>query len=75
MQKSEYDKKYPTCSKTYATLRIYHDKITPEEITQSLDIVPTYCQLKNEKIKFSGWFLVPRKWLNRRIVENILTIS
>ena len=53
MQKSEYDRKYPTCSKTYAILRIYHDKLTPEEMTQLLDILPTDCQLKNRKIKFN----------------------
>lgn len=76
MQKSEYDKKYPTCSKTYATLRIYHDKITPEEITQSLDILPTDCQLKNEKIKFNGWFLSSEKMVKskdcREHIDNIL---
>ena len=53
MQKLEYDRKYPTFSKTYATLRIYQNKITPEEITQLLDILPTDCQLKNRKIKFN----------------------
>ena len=46
MQKSEQNTTYPNFSKTYATLRIYHDKITPEEITQSLDILPTDCQMK-----------------------------
>ena len=56
MQKLEYDRKYSTFSKTYVTLRIYHDKITPEEITQLLDILPTDCQIKNGKIKFNGWF-------------------
>ena len=76
MQKSEYDRKYPTCSKTYATLRIYHDKITPEEITQSLDILPTDCQLKNEKIKFNGWFLSSEKMVKskdcREHIDSIL---
>ena len=66
MQKSEYDRKYPTFSKTYATLRIYHDKITPEEITQLLDILPTDCQLKNGKIKFNGWFLSSEKMVKSK---------
>lgn len=46
MQKSEQNTNYPNFGKTYATLRIYHDKITPEEITQSLDILPADCQMK-----------------------------
>ena len=66
MQKLEYDRKYPTFSKTYATLRIYQNKITPEEITQLLDILPTDCQLKNGKIKFNGWFLSSEKMVKSK---------
>ena len=76
MQESDYDKKYPTCGKTFATLRIYHSIITPEEITEALDILPTDSQFKNEKIKFNGWFLSSEKKVKskdcREHIDNIL---
>lgn len=58
---------YNSCSDTYATLRIYSDSISADEMTKRLGIQPTDTQkvgdlfYKNKpnsiKIKINGWFL------------------
>jgi hypothetical protein len=35
---------YPTCKRTYATLRIYPGDVDPDEVTRKLGIVPTRTQ-------------------------------
>src|SRR3974390_2933822 len=59
----EYNDQYPTCAETYSTLRIFSDKIPPDEITRILGIEPTrafskgdaYSRRKLER-KSNGWF-------------------
>jgi hypothetical protein len=58
---------YNSCSKTYATLGIYSDTISPTEMTNQLKIQPTQTQTIGEltyknknnskRIKINGWFL------------------
>jgi hypothetical protein len=58
---------YNSCSKTYATLRIYSDTISPTEMTNQLKIQPTQTQIiddltyknknNSKRIKINGWFL------------------
>ncbi len=60
-----YDDDYPTCVKTFATLRFYHDEESPEAVTEALGMPPTKSQLKGMNIvkrrevrrPVSGWFL------------------
>jgi Domain of unknown function (DUF4279) len=60
------DDEYPTCAKTYATLRIYPGDIDPSAITERLGIEPSSWQRRGEIIKHgrrpkaapsNGWFL------------------
>jgi len=37
----KYDHKYPSCSRTYATLRIHSKHIHPDEVTRRLKVKPT----------------------------------
>lgn len=60
----DYDDQFPTCLKTYATLRIFSNDIPAEEISTSLGVTPSTCFNKGEgfgsrglKRKLNGWFL------------------
>jgi Domain of unknown function (DUF4279) len=55
---------YPTCERTYATLRIYPEAFDPDEVTKRLRIEPTNSQRRGESrkpggrpAKLHGWFL------------------
>ena len=56
---------YPTCARTYATLRIYHPSLDPDSITRGLEIEPTEVRRAGEArlrqrgviAKRSAWFL------------------
>ena len=55
---------YPTCERTYATLRIYPESLDPAEVTKRLRIEPTDWQRRGESrkpgsrpAKLHGWFL------------------
>ena len=57
---------YPTCQKTFATLRIYHDTAEPPEVTRVLGITPTDIVRSGDThgpskraatYKINGWFL------------------
>ncbi len=55
---------YPTCERTYATLRIYPESLDPSEVTARLGIQPSDWQRRGESrrpgsrpAKLSGWFL------------------
>jgi len=55
---------YPTCERTYATLRIYPESLDPDEVTKRLRIEPTDWQRRGESRKLGsrppklhGWFL------------------
>ncbi len=64
---TEYNDDYPTCARTYAGLRIYHDALSPDQITDMLGIEPSCTQVKGRAITKSsgvefmppigGWFL------------------
>jgi hypothetical protein len=47
---TDYYDEYPTCSRTYARLLIYHDDLNPDQITGLLDIQPTYSQVTGKTI-------------------------
>ncbi len=55
-----YNDDYPTCSRTFATLRIYG--LQPDEVTRRLQLAPTSVQVKGQqsdgrRIGLDGWFL------------------
>ncbi len=73
MNTPEYDDKYSACSETFSTLRVYHDAISPSEITTRLGIKPTRQTVKGEKrgrgskvFEFNGWFLTSRETVDSR---------
>ncbi len=58
---SNYDDSYPSCARTYSTLRIFSDSLGPEQITQLLQVEPTRTFRKGELFgkherKTNGWF-------------------
>jgi Domain of unknown function (DUF4279) len=63
----DYDDDYPTCLKTYAGLRIYHDDLDPERISSLMGIAPCQTQVRGQVQTTSigkefippigGWFL------------------
>jgi len=60
---TEYDDSYPTCVRTYSTLRVFSDEISPDEITKLLQIKPTEAFRKGDahakgklQRKANGWF-------------------
>jgi Domain of unknown function (DUF4279) len=61
---NSYDDDYPTCKKTYTTLRIFSESISPQKITTLFGIDPTDSFVKDDAIgkcsakqKQNGWFL------------------
>jgi len=61
--KRTYFHDYPSCTRTYATLCIYHDELEANVITELLGIEPTYSQKKGDFLRkghfteTGGWFL------------------
>lgn len=51
-----YNDEYPTCSRTYLGLRIFHDSLSPKEITDLLRVTPSLTREK-EETKPSCWTL------------------
>jgi hypothetical protein len=76
------DDHYPTCARTYATLRIYSNSIDPDEITLLLGINPTSIQRCGELVqssrktntahKLNGWFLTSDGALESRDIRQHL---
>ena len=64
---TDYNDDYPTCRKTYATLRIYRDDLDPPAISDLLKIEPSSTQIKGVELRtrrgrrviptIGGWFL------------------
>ena len=61
-----YNDEYPTCAETKATLRIYHDQLDPESVSNQLSLTPTVSQRKggvpasrwaSKPAAIGGWFL------------------
>lgn len=70
---------YPTCERTYATLRIYPESLDPAEVTARLGIEPTEWQRRSESrrpgsrpAKLHGWFLTSEGALDSRDVRKHL---
>lgn len=66
---------YPTCEKTYATLRIYGDQIDPHELSKRLRLEPSKSQRKGESTGLKviapvgGWFLSSQGHVESRDVQ------
>lgn len=57
-----YADDYSTCSNTFATLRIYSQTLSPEEVTRALGVQPTRTlrqgEQRGDKVSnLHGWFL------------------
>ncbi|MGI8906353.1 MAG: DUF4279 domain-containing protein [Candidatus Sumerlaeaceae bacterium] len=68
---SPVDDEYSTCRSTYATLRLYPGNLSPEEVTQALDLEPDSIQIKGRtvngrKVKLNGWFLCSERHVQSR---------
>ncbi|WP_309385446.1 DUF4279 domain-containing protein [Cerasicoccus frondis] len=63
MPTTDYSDDYATCSRTYATFRVYLDDVDPDDLTRLLGIQPTKVQRKGQfdtskkYPKLNGWFL------------------
>ena len=44
----DYNDSYPTCELTHATLRVYSDTMSPEEMATALRVTPTSMQRKGD---------------------------
>lgn len=66
MKRLKFNHDYPSCSRTYATLCIYHKALSPEEITDQLNLKPDRVVRKGEPsalgrtIPRNGWFRTTR---------------
>lgn len=66
---------FPSCSRTYATLCIYHASADPQEVTAILKIKPDSSQKVGELIRrgkkatVSGWFLGTKDVLKSKDVR------
>ena len=71
---TEYNDDYPTCERTFATLRIYADSLSPDAISSLLGVSPTKSQpaeARPEGVRDvpSGWFLSSEHALDSRDVR------
>ena len=70
---------YPTCKQTYATLRIYHDELDPEHVSQLLGLVASDAQRKGDDLSYGriaptgGWFLSSKDLLTSRDTRRHVT--
>jgi hypothetical protein len=71
-----YDDDYPTCLETWATFRIFHEELDPEEISKLLGIEPSYSYLKGSsygdrgrKNRFGGWLLETQNNVHSRDIR------
>ena len=72
---------YPTCARTFATLRIYPERLTPAEVTSRLGIEPSRSQQKGDPLtkskqpvfaRMHGWFLTSEGAVESRDVRRHL---
>src|SRR5262245_898960 len=57
-----YNDEYPTCGRTFATLRVYHTDLDPDWVTQLLGMEPTRTQRKGQPfmkgvLRTGAWFV------------------
>jgi hypothetical protein len=72
---------YPTCARTFATLRVYPERLDPDEVTRRLGIEPSNLQRKGDPLtkskqpvlaKTHGWFLTTEGAIESRDVRKHL---
>jgi hypothetical protein len=73
---------YPTCARTFVTLRIYPESLDPDEVTARLGIQPTSWQRRGQvrnpaserpvPAKLHGWFLTSKGAVESRDVRRHL---
>lgn len=79
----EYDDEYPTCLETHASLRVSSETLSPQDVSELLQIEASESYLKGSKIgrtsrvrSAHGWFLRSRHHVqsrdNRRHIDYIL---
>jgi hypothetical protein len=71
---TEYNDDYPTCSSTYATLRIYPGDVSLDDITSRLNVTPTSTQTAEKRPPGvmdlpAGWFLCSKDAVQSRDVR------
>lgn len=72
MTNSRYIHDFTSCSRTYATLCIYHDSMDTNEVTKILKLKPDHVTKigdylrKDKSIKIAGWFLGTQDILDSR---------
>ena len=71
---TEYNDEYPTCSSTYATLRIYPADLSLDDITSRLDVTPTSTQAVEGRPTGvmnipAGWFLTSKDAVESRDIR------
>jgi hypothetical protein len=72
---SMYDDDYPTCEETYATLRIYHDRLDPDDVSKRLALTPSNAHKKGDTLESGralpsgGWFLSSQDKLTSKDVR------
>jgi hypothetical protein len=76
------DDDYPSCDRTYATLRIYHGDLDPDSLTHLLGVEPTYAQVAGRPYtrpagrtfipELGGWFLSTKGHLSSKDVRRHL---
>ncbi|MHB8859931.1 MAG: DUF4279 domain-containing protein [Thermoleophilia bacterium] len=72
----KYDDKYATCARTYATLRVFHENLDPDEISKILGISYTRAYRKGDphskanpetvKRHYGAWLLDSKHHVNSR---------
>ncbi|MES2071068.1 MAG: DUF4279 domain-containing protein [Pseudomonadota bacterium] len=70
----EFNHSFSSCSRCYATLRIYHPTKSPNEVTETLKMSPTSQQTVGDSngkrtIRTSGWFLTTRDLVKSRDIR------
>ena len=69
-----YSDDYPSCERTYATLRVYLPNGTdPDQVTRALDVEPSHTQRRGERrgettFRVNAWFLTSEGQVESRDV-------
>ncbi len=73
---------YPTCERTYVTLRIFRDDLDPDSVTHTLGIQPSGVQVRGQPStnrwggirvpEIGGWFLSTERQVTSRDVRRHL---
>jgi len=70
-----YDDDYPSCKATYATLRIYHEELEPDVISDLLGLTPSGSQKKGQVLgprrlaPVGAWFLSSKSQVSSKDVR------